>query len=113
MLFTPQGVRSNGRLLRPRGVNLCLPTVGPDSAKDAIQRIGAILCSLGIHSFAHDRTPTSEDLEIGHGSSTGRNMTSAGGEGSKGGGRCLVEEGTHGTGLSEESFHGEEWDVVC
>lgn len=93
-------------------MNLCLPTVGPDSTKDAIQRIGAILCSLSVHSFAHDGAPTSEDLEIGHGSSTGRNMTSAGGEGSKGGGRCFVEEGTHGTGLPEKSLHCEESNVV-
>lgn len=93
-------------------MNLCLPTVGPDSAKDAIQRICASLCSLSVHSFAHDGAPTSEDLEIGHGSSTWRNMTSGGGEGSKGGRRCLVEEGTHGTGLPEKSLHGEESNIV-
>ena len=39
-------------------------------------------------------------------------MTSGGGEGSKGGRRCLVEEGTHGTGLPEKSLHGEESNIV-
>lgn len=90
-------------------MDLRLPTVCTDSAKNAIQRIGACLCSLSIHSLAHDRAAASEDLEIRHGSTTRRNLTSGGGgEGSKSGGRCFVEEGAHGTGLPEESLHCED-----
>lgn len=79
MRFIPQHIRCHGRFLRPRSVDLCLPTVCTDSAKDAIQRIGAGLGSLGIHCLAHNRAPAGEDLEIGHGPSAGRNMASGGG----------------------------------
>ena len=90
-------------------MDLCLPAVGADSAKDAIERIGAGLCSLDIHCLAHDRAPASEDLKVGHGSSAGGNMASGGGEGSKSGGRCLVEERAHRARLSEESLHYNNW----
>ena len=45
-------------------MDLCLPTICPDSAKDAIEGIGAGLGGLRIHCFAHDRASTSKDLEI-------------------------------------------------
>ena len=93
-------------------MHLCLPTVGPDAAKDAVQKIGAGFCSLGIHCLSHDRAPASEDLEIGHGSSTGRNMASGRGERSKCGGRGLVEEGAHGAGLPEEGLHCGDWSMI-
>ena len=89
-------------------MDLCLPTIGPDAAKDAVQRVGTGLGSLGDHCLPHDRAPASEDLEIRHGSSTRRNMASGRGERSKSGGRCLVEEGAHGAGLPEESVHCED-----
>ena len=106
MRFIPQHVRCHGGFLWPRSVDLCLPTVGSDSAKDAIERVGIVLGSLSGHGLAHDRATASEDLEVGHGSSTGGDMASgSGGEGSKRGGRCLVEEWTHGTGLPEKRLH--------
>lgn len=67
-------------------MDLCLPTIGPDSAKGAIERVGTGLCSLDIHRFAHDRASAREDLEIRHGSPTRRNMASGSGKRSKGGG---------------------------
>ena len=86
-------------------MDLCLPTVCADSAKDATQRVSTSLCSLDVHGLAHDRAATGEDLKIGHGSSTGRNMASGGREGTKSGGRSLVEKGTHRTRLPEKSLH--------
>ncbi len=91
-------------------MNLRLPTVGPDSAKDTIERDRAVLRRLSVHCFAHDRASTSEDLEVGHGSSTGRSMASGGGKGSKSGGRRLVEEGAHRAGLPEKRLHCDDWN---
>ena len=91
-------------------MNLCLPTVGPSAAEDTIQRVGPVLGSLSIHGLAHDRAAASEDLEIGHGASTGRNMAS-GGEGSKSGGRCFVKKRAHRAGLPEERLHVDELKV--
>ena len=85
-------------------MNLGLSTVGANAAKDAAQRIGPVLGGLDTHGLAHDGAPASEDLEIGHGSSAGRDMAS-GGKGSKSGGGGLVEEGTHGAGLPKKRFH--------
>ena len=87
-------------------MDLCLPTVCSGSTKDAVQGNGASFCSLSFDSLAHDRAAAGEDLKIGHGSSTGGDMASSGrGEGTKSGGRGLIEEGTHGTGLPEKSLH--------
>ena len=86
-------------------MDLRLATVCADSAEDAAERINTRLCSLDFHGLAHDRAAAGEDLKIRHGSSAWRNMASGGGEGTKSSRRSLVEEGTHGTGLPEESLH--------
>lgn len=106
--LVPQHFRCHRRLVRPGSVDLCLATVCADSAKDAAERIGTRLCSLDFHGLTHDRAAAGEDLKIGHGSSTWRNMASGSGEGTKSGRRSLVEEGTHGTRLPEESLHCQE-----
>ena len=105
VIVTPEHIRCHIRLLSARCMDLRLPTIRSDSATDTIQDIVAVLCALNSHCLAHDRATTGQDLEVGHGPSARRNMTSGGREGTKSGGGGFVEEGTHGTGLSKESLH--------
>jgi len=89
-------------------MDLRFSSIGPNSTKDSIEGAMAGLCTLDSHSLPHDWTASAEDLKIGHGPSTRRDMASGGGESAKGGGGCFVEERAHVTGLAKKSVHGDK-----
>lgn len=62
----------------------------------------------GLHSqsFAHDGAATSQNLEVGHGTSAGAG-TSGGRESAQGSGSGALEEGAHGPRLLKHCLHGD------
>jgi hypothetical protein len=61
-------------------------------------------------SLAHDGAAASQDLEVGHGTSTGAGASS-GRESTQGSGSGALEEGAHSPGLLKHCLHGDEnWD---
>lgn len=85
-----------------------LSSIRSSSAKDSIETATAILCALDSHGLTHDRAASAEDLKVGHGPSTRRDMASGSGKRAKSGGGCFVEERAHVTRLTKESVHCDE-----
>ncbi len=83
----------------------------PDAGRSRSIIRGSHTRALYRESFVHDRTSTSNELQIGDGTPT-RGMVSGGRQRSKSCGRCLFEKRAHSLGLMEESFHGGQAEPV-
>ena len=82
--------------------------VGPGATKGTSKNIVAQTRGLDSQSLAHDWAAAGNDLEVAHGTATRRSVldTGAGGHGPESRRRGLVQERTHGPGLTEECLHG-------
>jgi hypothetical protein len=89
--------------------------VRTNTAESSGECAAAAASTLNGERLAHDRTATTEDLEVRHATSSGRNIVAGGrgGERAEGGGRGLREERAHGPRLAQKSLHVGQWRIQC
>ncbi len=86
-------------------MELCLPTVGSNPSKNAIEARIAGFCTLDSHGLAHYRASPAQNLKVGDCASTGRDMSGRCRKRAECGGGGFVEEWAHRARLPEEGFH--------
>jgi hypothetical protein len=91
--------------------------VRTNTAESSGECTAAAASTLDGERLAHDRATTTENLEVRHATSSGRNIVAGGrgGERAEGGGRGLREERAHGPRLAQKSLHVGQWRIqyVC